>query len=181
MTLKVFGLVTCSITAFSYVSLTLLNPTLSDYQRSILVSAAEQEAERFAAADRRAIEQEAIRLTSEFVAARYNPHLLDAARIERNHPILGASLSRQNESEGRTLTENLSISKEQALRRVAATREAMRSGILVDLTVRTKRLSYGIWSNYSTCLEKMALSYTGIAGRFYERTENDCQASAAYP
>jgi hypothetical protein len=181
MTFKLFALISCTITALSYISLTLLNPTLTDYQQSVLVSTSEQEAERFAAADRRAIEQEASRLTSEFVAARYNPHQLDAARIQRNHPILGASLSHQNQSEGRTLTENLLISKEQALRRVAVTREAMRSGILVDLTVRTKRLSYGIWSNYSTCLEKKTLSYTGIAGRFYERTENDCQASAAYP
>jgi hypothetical protein len=181
MSVKVFGLVAGSITALSYVGLTLLNPTLSDYQQSVLVASAEQEAERFAAADRRAIEQEVARLTSEFVAARYNPHQLDAARIQRNHPILGASLSRQNESEGRTLTENLSISKEQALRRVAVTREAMRSGILVDLTAHTKRLSYGIWSNYSTCLEKKTLSYTGIAGRFYERTENDCQTPGVYP
>jgi hypothetical protein len=153
----------------STAGLALFNPTLTDYRQTVLTASANEEAERSASADRRAIEQEATRLTQVFAAVGYNPTKLDAGRIQYHHPILGASLINHEGSKTRTLTENLALSKEQALRRVAATQEIMRYGILVKLDAHTTRHSYGLWSLYSTCLDKKKLSYTGIAGRFYER------------
>ncbi|MGH7232749.1 MAG: hypothetical protein ACREJU_15535 [Nitrospiraceae bacterium] len=178
MSWKLIVLAGGALALAAYASLSFLNPTLAGYQQAILISLADQEAERFAVADRRAIEQEAARLTSQFVAVRYDARQLDAATIQRNHPLLGAALSHQNQSSGRTLTENLAISKEHALKRVVVTRNAMRYSILVDLTTHTTRISYRLWSYFSTCHEKKALAYTGVAGRFYERADHECATGA---
>ena len=158
-------------------SLYFMNPNLVDYQQSILVSLADHEADMLAAADRRAIEAEAAMLTSRFIAARYDLRRLDIAVLRENHPLLGPALPHQHESSGKTLTETLSMLKERAIQRTLITREAMRYGILVELTSHTKRRSYGIWSNFSTCLGHKIFSYWGVAGRFYARTDHDCAAA----
>jgi hypothetical protein len=171
------GILACTagtIALVVYASLSFLNPNLNDYQQSVLTVVADREAERLAAADRRALEQEATNLTSQFLAVRYDPRLLDAAVIQRNHPLLGAALSNLHKPSRGTLTEKLSALKEQAVKRIETTREAMRYSWLVELTSHTKRNSYGAWSYFSTCLEKRTLSYFGIAGRFYELSDSDC-------
>jgi hypothetical protein len=95
---------------------------------------------------------------------------LDAARIQRNHPRLGASLIHRTGTSARTLTETLALSKDHALRRVEAMQEVIRYTLLAKLDTQTARVSYGIWSVYTTCAGKQAFSYIGLAGRFFERT-----------
>ena len=162
-----------------YSTLTFLNPTLIEYQGAILAPLAEEEAERLAAADRRVVEQEAARLSSQFTAVHYDSRKLDAAWILKHHPILGASFVHQAGSEGKTLTENLLIAKRQALRRIETTRETIRYGLLVDLTAHSNRRSHGTWSEFSTCLKTLALSYTGLAGQFYAKSEHACETTDA--
>lgn len=157
-----------------YAWLSFSNPDLNEYQQSVLSVIADREADRLAAADRRAVEQEAALLAAQFMAVRYDPHQLDADVIRRNHPLLGSALLNLNQSSGGPLTEKLSALKEQALKRVETTREAMRYSWLVDLTRHTTHNSYGPLSYFSTCLKNMTLSYIGIARRFYERSDNDC-------
>jgi len=100
----------------------------------------------------------------------FDAHKLDAARLQRNYPLLGTALIAVHHGEnGRIFTENLERSKQQALLRVTTAHETILYGTLADLTTRTKHVSYGMWSLYTTCLDKRALSYTGIAGRFFER------------
>jgi hypothetical protein len=174
---KLFLFSSAAVALSTYFSLTFFNPNLNDYQQSVLAVVANLEAERLASRDRRALEQEAANLTSQFLAVRYDPRRLDAAVIQKNHPLLGNAFSNPHEPSHGTLTERLSFFKEQALKRIETTRETMRHGWLVDLTRHTKRNSYGAWSHFSTCLKDRTLSYIGIAGRFYERTEHDCSTA----
>jgi hypothetical protein len=177
MNWKTFSLFLGCVVGISSFGLALSNPTLSLFRDAVLTTRAAEEADRISAADRHAIEREAARLASEFASVNHDPARLDASMIRTNHPLLGAALAHQNPSDGRTLTENLSRSKDHALRRVAAMHETLRSGILVELDAHTTRSSYGLWSVYSICLEKWAFSYTGIAGHFYPRTLSDCPQS----
>jgi hypothetical protein len=158
-------------TLIASITLSYSNPTFADYRKTILTRVANNEAERFAAADRRAIEHEAVRLTSQFAAVQYDPAKLDAARIQSNHPRLGASLIHRTGTSARTLTETLALSKDHALRRVEATREVIHYALLAKLGTQTARVSYGVWSVYTTCADKLAFSYIGLAGRFFERTD----------
>jgi hypothetical protein len=174
MSLKLIAGLGCGFLLVSAIGLMVLNPSLADYRADILTTLALQEADRAAAGDRRAIEQEAARLASEFAAVHYDPAKLDAARVRRFHPLLGAALVEHAQMNGKTLTETLALSKEHALRRIAATQETMRYGILVKLDAATSRVSYGLWSVYSTCLDRAAFAYTGVAGRFYPRAFHDC-------
>ena len=152
----------------------LSNPTLPQYRQSILTPLAELEAERLAQADRRAIEQEAAKIYAEFTSVHYDAHKLDAAILQKNHPLLGPSLAHQNEAEGRTFTEILALSKQRALSRADLTHTIILSRTLTDLTTHTTRTSHGLWSTFATCGAGKALSYTGVAGMFYEQTENTC-------
>lgn len=152
----------------------LSNPTLPQYRKSILTPLAELEAEKLAQADRRAIEQEAAKIYSEFRSVSYDAHKLDAAILKENHPMLGAWLAHQNETEGRPFAEILALAKQRALSRVDLTRTIVLSGALGDLTIRTTRTSYGLWSTFATCGVGKALNYTGVAGTFYEQPESNC-------
>jgi len=152
----------------------LSNPTLPQYRNSILTPLAELEAEKLVQADRRAIEQEAAKIYAAFASVHYDARKLDAAILQNNHPLIGASLPPQNETEGRTFTEILALAKQRALSRVDFTRNIMSSEALRDLTIHTTRTSHGLWSTFATCGAGKALSYTGVAGMFYEQTESNC-------
>ena len=152
----------------------LSNPTLPQYRNSILTPLAELEAEKLVQADRRAIEQEAAKINAAFASVHYDAHKLDAAILQNNHPLIGASLPHQNETEGRTFTEILALAKQRALSRVDFTRTIILSEALRDLTIRTTRTSHGLWSTFATCGAGKALSYTGAAGMFFEQSESNC-------
>lgn len=156
------------------VGMALSNPTLPQYRQSILTPLAEREAEKLVQADRRAIEQEAVKIYAEFASVHYDAHRLDAAVLKEHHPLLGPWLVHQNEAEGRTFPEMIALSKQRALSRVDFTRHIVSSGALGDLTIGTTRTSYGLWSTFSTCMAGKALSYTGVAGTFYEQPESTC-------
>lgn len=166
-----------ALAAVIYIGLTLYNPPLADYQLAILSTLADQQSERSAATDRLAIEAEAARLMSLFVAAQYNLSRLDTLRVQSEYPLFGKHLTAITQSSTRSLTETLSHIKEQALNRVLVTHHAIRSSIIADLMAHTERDSYGVWSTFSTCTEKIALSYIGLAGKFYERSQHACQAA----
>ena len=152
----------------------LSNPTLPQYRKSILTPLAELEAEKLVQADRRAIEQEAAKIYAEFASVRYDAHKLDAAILKEHLPLLGPWLAHQNEAEGRTFTEMIALSKQRALSRVDFTRNIILSGALGDLTTHTTRTSHGLWSTFATCRAGKALSYSGVAGTFYEQPESNC-------
>ncbi|MGH7206853.1 MAG: hypothetical protein ACREI2_11670 [Nitrospiraceae bacterium] len=152
----------------------LSNPTLPQYRQSILTPLAELEAEKLAQADRRAIEQEAAKIYAEFASVHYDAHKLDAAILQKNHPLLGAWLPHQNETESRTFPEILALSKQRALSRVDLIRKTVFYEVLTKLTTHTTRTSHGLWSTFATCGAGKALSYTAVAGTFYEQTENNC-------
>ena len=159
--------------------LALSNPTLPQYRKSILTPLAGLEAEKLVLADRRAIEQEAARIHAAFASVQYDAHKLDAAILQNNHPLLGPWLANQNETEGRTFTEIIALAKQRALSRADFTRDIILSEALRDLTIRTTRTSHGLWSTFATCWAGKALSYTGVAGMFYEQPENSCPVKAS--
>ena len=174
MNWKIAAAVGCSVVLVICAGLALSNPTLPQYRTSILTPLAELEAEKLAQADRRAIEQEAAKIYAAFASVQYDAHKLDAALLRENHPLLGASLANQNETEGRTFTEILALSKQRALSRVDLIRETVLYEVLAKLSIHTTRTSHGLWSTFATCGVGKALTYTGIAGRFYEETEHNC-------
>lgn len=152
----------------------LSNPTLPQYRQSILTPLAEREAEKLVQADRRAIEQEAAKIYAAYASVQYDAHKLDAAILKERHPLLGPWLAHQNEAEGRTFPEMITLSKQRALSRVDFTHHIVSSGALGDLTIGTTRTSYGLWSSFSTCMAGKAINYTGVAGMFYDQPESTC-------
>ncbi len=154
--------------------LALSNPSLPRYQKSILTPLAELEAEKLAEGDRRAIEQEAAMISSIFASVHYDAHKLDAATLQNNHPWLGASIAHQNEAEGRTFAESLALAKQRAFSQVDLLRRTVFHEVLEKVTTHTTRTSHGLWSTFATCGAGKALSYTGVAGTFYERPESGC-------
>jgi len=157
----------------------LSNPTLPQYRNSVLMPLAELEAEKLAQPDRRAIEQEAAKINAAFASVHFDAHKLDAAMLQNIHPWLGPWLANQNEAEGRTFAEILALAKQRALSRVDFTRKIILSEALRDLTIHTTRTSHGLWSTFATCWAGKALSYTGVAGMFYEQPENSCPVKAS--
>ncbi len=156
------------------VGLALSNPSLTKYRNSVLMPLAELEAEKLAQPDRRAIEQEAAKINAAFASVQYDAHKLDAARLQAIHPWLGPWLVNQNDTEGRTFSEILALAKQRALSRVDLVRKTVSYEVVAKLNSFTTRTSHGLWSTFATCGAGKALSYTGVAGMFYEQPENNC-------
>ncbi len=152
----------------------LSNPSLPQYQKSILTPLAELEAEKLAQGDRRAIEQEAAMIYTIFASVHYDAHRLDAATLQNNHPWLGASIAHQDKAEGRTFKESLELAKQRAFSKVDLLRQTVFHEVLEKLTTHTTRTSHGLWSTFATCGAEKTLSYTGVVGTFYERPESLC-------
>lgn len=161
------------------VGLALSNPTLPEYQGSILTPLAELEAENLAQADRRAIEQEAAKISALFAAVHYDAHQLDATILQNNHPWLGALITHQDATEGRTFPESLTLAKQRAFSKVDLLRQTVFHEVLEKLTTHTTRTSHGLWSTFATCRAGKALSHTGVAGMFFERSESHCPVTGA--
>ena len=155
--------------------LALTNPTALHYRQAVLVPMAQQEADRLAAEERRLLDRELTALQSHLVAVNYEGSKLDAARLRRQYPLLGPAFAPFDDPGHGTLHERLSRSKEQILTRIETTREAMYYSHLVALATQTARTSYGLWSVFETCTERMAVSYVGIAGRFDARPSSTCR------
>ena len=135
---------------------------------------AELEAEKLAQADRRAIEQEEAKISAAFASVHFDAHKLDAAVLQNNSPWLGPWLANQNETEGRTFPEILALSKQHALSRVELVRKTVSYEVVAKLNTHTTRTSHGLWSTFATCGAGKALTYTGVAGMFYEQPESTC-------
>lgn len=150
------------------------NPSVGQYRRTILTNAAQQEAERVASAEQRAIEREAASLDAHLAGVHYEGSRLDRLAIQHQYPLLGALLIGAD-LEG-SLRERLARVKEQALQRVSLTRETILYHTLADLTGHSHRTSYGLWSVYSTCHDTIRFAYLGIAGHFHERSAVSCPA-----
>ena len=154
--------------------LALTNPTAVHYRQAVLVPLANQEADRLAAEERRLLERELASLQSHLVAVNYEGSKLDAARLRRQYPLLGPSFAPSDDPGHGTLHERLGRSREQILKRIETTREAMYYSHLVALATQTVRTSYGLWSVFDTCTQRIPLSYLGIAGRFEPRPASRC-------
>ena len=157
------------------VGLALTNPTALHYRHAVLIPLAQQEADRRAAEERRLLDRELAALQSHLLAVNYEGSQLDAARLRRQYPLLGPSFAPSNDPGHGTLHERLGRSREQILKRIETTREAMYYAHLVALAQQTARTSYGLWSIFQTCTERMGLSYLGVAGRFDPRPTSTCQ------
>jgi len=163
------------LVVFVALGLAWINPSVTQYRIHILTAAAQQEADRISAAEQQAIEREARLLNTHLAAVHYEGSRLDRAMIQRRYPLLGASLVDTNVEE--SLHERVARVKEQALRRVALTRETILYHTLADLTAHTQRRSYGLWSEYVTCYQNIRLAYLGIGGHFYESNAVPCPPS----
>jgi len=155
--------------------LALTNPSALRYREAVLVHWARQEADRLATEERRLLERELAALQSHLVAVNYEGSKLDAARLRRQYPLLGPAFAPSDDPGYGTLHERLDRSKEKILTRIETTRETMYYSNLVALATQTSRASYGLWSIFETCTERMALSYVGIAGRFDPRPAPTCR------
>ncbi|WP_447976779.1 hypothetical protein [Candidatus Nitrospira bockiana] len=176
MRISKFMAATGGLLALALLSLWMSNPSRSSYRQHVLAPIAEQETHRTAEIERRSIEREAAAIEAHLAAVHYEGSRLEAAAMARHYPLLGSKLARQ--ADGQSLTERLAQIKAEAVQQVAVTREALQYAALTDLDARTTRTSYGLWSFYSTCRDKVALAFWGVAGRFYEATPTPCPAAA---
>ncbi len=171
---KVVAAAVCGVVLVVCAGMALSNPTLSRYQKSVLMPLAELEAEKLAQIDRRAIEQEAANINAVYASVHFDVRKLDVAFLKKIYPLLGASLTNPNETEGPTFTEILALSKQRALSRVDIVRTAVLYEVFAKLDAHSTRRSHGLWSTFATCGVEMALSYRGVAGMFFEQTDNTC-------
>ena len=175
MSLKILLSAFAGLVIVICVGLAISNPGLAQFRQTILTGMAEQEANRQEQTERQAIEREAASMESFFSAARYEGSRLDALTIQRQYPRLGVSLANEHlGTQGASLSERLAHIKQRALQRIAVTRETTRYSLVADLSNHTTRLSYGLWSRYSTCNNNRLHTYVGIAGQFYEDDSGAC-------
>lgn len=154
--------------------LTLSNPTLAQYRKFVLTGLAEQEVNRQEQIERQAVEREAASIGAYFSAAHYEGSRLDILTITRQYPRLGASLAAQLDTPGATLHERLAHNKQRAIQRIALTHETILYSLLADLSIHTTRISYGLWSSFSTCHDNRLRVYLGVAGQFHEEDASTC-------
>lgn len=171
---KVVAAAVCGVVLVVCAGMALSNPTLSRYQKSVLMPLAELEAEKLAQVDRRAIEQEAAKIQAAYESIHFDVHKLNAAAFKEHYPLLGASLTDPNVTAGRTFTEILALAKERALSRADIVRTAVVQEVFVKLDAHSTRTSHGLWSTFATCGAGRAFSYLGVAWTFHEQTGNTC-------
>lgn len=171
---KMVAAAVCGVVLVVCAGMALSNPTLSRYEKSVLMPLAELEAEKLAQVDRRAVEQEAANIQAAYASTHFDVHKLNAGAMKERYPLLGASLTNPNETTGRTFTEILALSKQRALSRVDIVRTAVVQEVFTKLDAHSTRTSHGLWSTFATCGVGRPLSYTGVAWMFYEQTDNNC-------
>jgi hypothetical protein len=164
----------CGAVLVICVGMALSNPTLSRYEKSVLMPLAELEAEKLAQIDRRAIEQETANINAVYASVNFDVRKLDVEFLKKIYPLLGASLTNPNETGGPTFPEILALSKERALSRVDVVRTAVLYEVLTKLRTHSTRRSHGLWSTFATCGDGIALSYRGVAWMFLEQTDTSC-------
>ncbi len=174
MSLKRLIIAIVCLSTFVCLGLALSNPTLTQYRKSILTGLAEQEVNRQEQIERQAVEREAASIDAYFSAAHYEGSRLDILTIKRQYPRLGASLATELNTPGVTLSERLAHIKQHALQRITVTRETILYSLLADLSIHTTRISYGLWSSFSTCHDHRLGLYLGIAGQFHEEDAGTC-------
>lgn len=174
MNLKIPISATVCLSMLVCLGLTWSNPTLAQYRKSILTGLAEQEVNHQEQMERQAVEREAAAIDAYFSAAHYEGSRLDILTITRQYPRLGASLATQLDTPSATLRERLAHVKQRALQRITVTRETLLYSLLADLSIHTTRISYGLWSSFSTCHDNRLGIYVGIAGQFHEEDAGTC-------
>ena len=174
MNWKLIVLLCLALIGLAAFGLALTNPTAIDYRQAVLVPLAQQEADRLAAEERRLLDRELASLRAHLLAVNYEGSRLDAARLRRQYPLLGPSFSSSDDAGGITLHERLGQSREQTVKRIETTREAMYYSHLVTLAQQTTRTSYGLWSEFVTCTKRFPIAYIGLAGRFNPRSPSSC-------
>lgn len=175
MNLKTLLMAVLGLVGLTCVGLAISNPTLTQFRQSMLPRMAELEVTRQEQTERQAIEREAASLESYFSAAHYQGRQLDILTIQRQYPRLGGSLASDHmDSHTSTLSERLAQSKQRALQRTTVTRETTLYSLLADLFIHTTRMSYGLWSRFTTCNNNHLHTYLGIAGHFYEEDAGTC-------
>jgi hypothetical protein len=171
---KVVAAAVCGVVLVVCAGLALSNPTLSRYEKSVLMPLAELEAEKLARIDRRAIEQEAANIQAAYASVHFDVHKLNVAAMKARYPLLGASLTNPNETADRNFPEILARARERALSRVDIVRTAVLHEVFVKLVTHSTRTSHGLWSTFATCGAGRPLNYTAIAWMFNEQTDNTC-------
>jgi len=174
MNWKLIVLSSLALIGLAGLALALTNPTAIDYRQAILIPLAQQEADRLAAEERRLLDRELASLQAHLLAVNYEGSQLDAARLRRQYPLLGPSFASSDDPGRATLHERLGQSREQILKRIETTREAMYYSHLVTLAQQTARTSYGLWSEFATCTKRFPIGYIGLAGRFNPRSASSC-------
>ena len=173
---KVVAAAICGVVLVVCAGMALSNPTLSRYEKSVLMPLAELEAEKLARIDRRAIEQEAANIQAAYASVHFDVHKVNAGAMKERYPLLGASLTNLTETAGRTFPEILARARERALSRVDIVRTAVLHEVFVKFVTHSTRTSHGLWSTFATCGAGTGkpLNYTGVAWMFHERTDNTC-------
>jgi hypothetical protein len=174
MNVKTLVMAAVCVSALVCLGLALSNPTLAQYRESILTSLAHEEVNDQEQIERKAVEREAASIDSYFSAAHYEGRRLDILTIQRRYPRLGAALASQLSVPGATLSERLIQVKQGALQRITVTRETILYSLLADLSIRTRRTSYGLWSSFSTCHNNRLGTYLAVAGQFFEQEAGAC-------
>jgi hypothetical protein len=174
MNLKTLVMASVCLSALGCLGLTLSNPTLIQYRESILTDLAHEEVNDQEQLERKAVEREAASIDSYFSAAHYEGRRLDILTIQRRYPRLGASLANQLSAPGASLSERLVQVKQAALQRITVTHETMLYSLLADLSIHTRRTSYGLWSSFSTCHNNRLGTYLAVAGQFFEQGAGTC-------
>lgn len=174
MSLKRLIIAIVCLSTLVCLGLALSNPTLAQYRKGILTGLAEQEVNRQDQIERQAVEREAASIDAYFSAAHYEGSRLDILTIKRQYPRLGASLAAELSNPGATLSERLAHIKQRSLQRIIVTRETILYSLLADLSIHTTRISYGLWSSFSTCHDHRLGVYLGVAGQFYEEDAGTC-------
>lgn len=174
MNLKILISATVCLGMLVCLGLIVSNPTLAQYRKSVLTGLAEHEVNRQEQSERQAVEREAAAIDAYFAAAHYEGRRLDILTIKRQYPRLGASLATQLDTPDATLRERLAHVKQRALQRITVTHETLLYGLLADLSIHTTRISYGLWSRFSTCRDNRLGIYLGIAGQFHAKDAGTC-------
>lgn len=172
--LKILLLTLIGVILVVSLSFAVTNPSLAQYGRSILTAMAQQEATAQEQIERETIEREAASLESYFSAAHYEGSRLDTLTVQRQYPRLGPALAIELRASGATLAERLALIKQRALQRITVTRETIQYSLLADLSLHTTRVSYGLWSSFSTCHNNRLSRHLGIADRFLKEQPGTC-------
>lgn len=146
----------------------IFNPTFDDFEQVILMPRAAKETEHSTVLDRQAVQEEVARISAQFAAPNFERRRLDTQQFLQENPIVGLSIAGLKTTEPWVFLEALGEAQQQALLQVEIMQQDSYFSTLAILATYTAHVSYGVWSDFTTCVDRHACRYIGIGGSFYK-------------